>query len=160
MRQLFAANDSGAPVLRTRSYSLRRYRDGVYLAPARDWTPPAPHSIMPGQVIELSEVGRISLSAKNDSRAAAVSGPVELVIDFRRGGERCHPAGRSHSVSLKPWPQESGVPPWWRDRIPLLVNAGQIVCIGDVWECISASQEPGDRGWKLQWERNSIAGSD
>jgi tRNA(Ile)-lysidine synthase len=161
VRQLFAAADDAAPMLTTRTFTLRRYRDGVFLAPAKEWVPPASQVIAPGQWIEIAGVGRTGLdaggSADNGNTVAAAG---ELVIDFRRGGERCRPVGRPHSVSLKQWLQESGVPPWWRDRIPLLKKAGQIVCIGDLWECTDALKEPGDPGWKLQWERNSTPGSD
>lgn len=161
VRQLFAAADNAAPVLTTRIFTLRRYRDGVFLAPAKDCVAPDPQSMLPDQWLEIAGVGRVGLTAECDAdndNATAVAG--ELMIDFRRGGERCRPEGRAHSVSLKQWLQESGIPPWWRDRIPLLKRGDQIVSIGGLWECSDSLTEPGNRGWKLHWERNSVASSD
>ena len=161
VRQLFTAGDDAAPVLNTRVFALRRYRDGVFLAPAKNRVLPDSQIIVPGESIEIAGVGRVGLAAVDDAGNEHVGAETgELVVDFRRGGERCHPVGRPHSVSLKQWLQESGVPPWWRDRIPLLKKDGQIVCIGDLWACADALKEPGDPGWKLHWERNSITSSD
>ena len=56
----------------------------------------------------------------------------------RRGGERITLPGRSHSHVLKHVLQELGVPPWRRDRLPLLFGAGgDLLAAGDV--AISAS---------------------
>jgi len=161
VRQLFAAGDEAAPELTTRIFTLRRYRDGVFLTPAKDWVAPDSQSIAPGQWVEIAGVGGVGLVAGDDAgNDNAIASAGELMIDFRRGGERCHPVGRAHSVSLKQWLQESGIPPWWRDRIPLLKRGGQIVSIGGLWECSDALAEPANPGWKLHWERISVAGSD
>ena len=160
VRQLLAANGDTAPVLTTRAFSLRRYRDGVFLAPATAWTIPDAQAITLHQPVEIAGVGRIAVATEGDVGDENQINTSELVLDFRRGGERCRPGGQSHSVSLKQLLQERGVPPWWRDRIPLLKRQGQVVCIGGMWGCIDALKEPGEPGLKLQWDRNSISGSD
>jgi tRNA(Ile)-lysidine synthase len=43
-----------------------------------------------------------------------------LRVRFRRGGERIRLPGRGHSHSLKKLLQERGVPPWLRERLPLV----------------------------------------
>jgi tRNA(Ile)-lysidine synthase len=52
-------------------------------------------------------------------RLAALTG-ASLTVRFRRGGERFQPAGRRYSQELKKLLQEAGIPPWERDRRPLL----------------------------------------
>ncbi len=45
---------------------------------------------------------------------------VRVTVRLRRGGERCQPLGRSGSHPLKKLMQEWNIPPWHRDRIPLI----------------------------------------
>jgi tRNA(Ile)-lysidine synthase len=50
-------------------------------------------------------------------------------IRFRQGGERCYLKNRTHSHSLKKLFQQWQVPPWQRDRIPLLYSNNQLKAI-------------------------------
>jgi tRNA(Ile)-lysidine synthase len=43
-----------------------------------------------------------------------------VTVRFRQGGEKCRLPGRAHRHELKKLWQEWGVPPWQRDRIPLI----------------------------------------
>lgn len=72
-------------------------------------------------------------------------------LQLRRGGERCRPASRQHSQTLKKLFQEYAVPPWWRDRVPLLFSGGQLAAVGDYWVCAGFEAAPGAPGWQLQW---------
>lgn len=56
-----------------------------------------------------------------------------LTVRFRQGGERCQPAGRSNSQTLKKLLQEYDVKPWLRDRIPLIYCGDMMVAVGDLW---------------------------
>ena len=56
-----------------------------------------------------------------------------LTLSYRQGGERCKPAGRRHSSSLKKLFLEYGVEPWWRDRTPLLYVDKTLVAVADYW---------------------------
>ncbi len=79
--------------------------------------------------------------------------PAEGVqVQARRGGERCHPAGRAHSQTLKKLLQEAGVAPWLRPQLPIITTLeGEMIAVADLWCC---------RGWecgsgpgvRLRWE--------
>ncbi|HED35577.1 MAG TPA: tRNA lysidine(34) synthetase TilS [Gammaproteobacteria bacterium] len=56
-----------------------------------------------------------------------------LSIRFRQGGERIQPAGRGGHHHLKTLFQEAGVPPWQRDRIPLLYVGDQLAAVVGYW---------------------------
>jgi tRNA(Ile)-lysidine synthase len=71
----------------------------------------------------------------------------------RRGGERCQPDGRRHSQSLKKLLQEAGLPPWWRDRLPLLWCGDELAAVADLWICEGYAAAPGEAGWLLHWRR-------
>lgn len=65
------------------------------------------------------------------SQAAAFDEPV--VVHPRRGGERIVLPGRQHSHALKNVLQDLGVPPWRRERLPLLSSAdGDLLAAADV----------------------------
>ena len=54
-------------------------------------------------------------------------------VHARQGGERIVLPGRSHSHALKHVLQDLGIPPWTRERLPLLSNAdGRLLAAGDL----------------------------
>ena len=56
-----------------------------------------------------------------------------LRVHGRQGGERITQPGRAHSHALKHVLQDFGVPPWVRERLPLLSDAaGTVMAAGDL----------------------------
>lgn len=58
-----------------------------------------------------------------------------LTIRFRQGGERIKPQGHQHHTALKNLLPQWNIPPWQRDRIPLLFKQDQLVAV--VGYCVS-----------------------
>lgn len=54
-----------------------------------------------------------------------------LRVHARQGGERIHLPGRSHSHALKHVLQDIGMPPWQRQRLPLLSADNTLLAAGD-----------------------------
>ena len=52
-----------------------------------------------------------------------------LTVRFRRGGETILPTGRNKSIPLKQIFQQLAVPPWLRDRIPLLYLGDDLIIV-------------------------------
>ncbi len=75
----------------------------------------------------------------------------EVELRWRIGGERCHPAGRTHSQTLKKLLQEQGLEPWWREQLPLIYVDGQLAAVGDLWICAGFVASPGEPGYRLHW---------
>jgi tRNA(Ile)-lysidine synthase len=126
----------------------RRYRDDLYLmtAPpphdaARVWPWPAGQASM-----ELPALG-LRLDAATLKAGGldleAVAEPVSL--RFRRGGERLR-LRVGGSRALKTLLQEWGVPPWVRDRLPLVYVGEQLraVLLPDGRGSVEVVAEPGD----------------
>ena len=74
-----------------------------------------------------------------------------ISIKGRIGGERCKPEGRSKSQKLKKLFQEYGVPPWVRDRIPLVYVGDQLAAVSDLWVCEEFVAKKDERGIVLSW---------
>jgi len=156
LRQLRSAGEDGAPQLCTADWTLCRFRDAVYLQPSFTAAPPgSPLDIAPGERHRVPGVGSLALVA--DSAGAGVATGAPLRIDWRRGGERCRVRGRDGSASLKKLLQELAVPPWWRDRVPLLYRGADLLAIGDLLVCDDAPEaraEAADQArYALLWDR-------
>lgn len=99
-----------------------------------------------GHACHIEGLGQ--LSAQAGGRFAPQG---ELTVRFRRGGERCRLAGHGHSKSLKKLLQEWGIPPWQRDRLPLIYCGDEIAAIADMAICEGYQLSDGEAGIQLQW---------
>lgn len=147
LRQLRSAADHATPRLQRRDWCLQRYAGGVYLLP-RPWpfVPFPSRAVRDGDVITLHGVGHIRILAPPGAES-------DLRLDCRRGGEKLRLPGATHHRSLKTLLQEAGVPPWWRERLPLLFSGQQLLAVGDLWQARQARA-------RLVWERPFSGHSD
>ena len=158
-RQLGGVTAQSRPLLQCRAYALQRYRDALYLLPdcgAGDWAEPL--SMRPGEILQLPGPGGRFWLAPAPADGLRLAPGERLEVAWRSGGERCRPRGRPGSAGLKKLLQERDVPPWWRDRVPLLYLDGELLAVGDLWLCESsrwvAAPAPGESIWQPHWERN------
>jgi len=56
-----------------------------------------------------------------------------ISVRFRQGGEKIKPAGRNGSHDLKSLFQEASVPPWQRDKIPLVFLGDELIAVVGYW---------------------------
>lgn len=161
LRQLQAGG--GTPELAWSGQRLRRFGGGVYLLPVGEAVNGAQgNRLAPAVPLDLSGFGTLELIPA-DREAGIALGPGEfLTVRNRSGGERCQPLGRAHSQRLKKLLQEAGVPPWWRDRLPLLYWNDELVAVADLWLCASPRtvNEGGAGTWRPLWRRNIPASAD
>jgi tRNA(Ile)-lysidine synthase len=163
LRQLRVAAVDGGPRLDCGEYALRRFRDAVYLEPV-DVTPVVGDlHLLPGERRAVPGVGTVGVLQGANGTLALLPGE-QLTVRWRQGGERCRLPGRAGSRSLKTLLQEWQVPPWWRDRVPLLYLGDELLAVGDLAQCESsrwrAAPQPGESLWYLYWERPLRARSD
>ncbi len=164
LRQLREATVAANPRLVCGSFSLQRFRDRVYLLPEFAAMAPAqPLNLTPGEGRTVPGVGTFNLSPAATEGVWLAPGE-RLTLHWRQGGVRCHLPGRVGSRDLKAVMQECGIPPWWRDRIPLLYVGDELLAVGDVVRCESSRWRSGEledgQLWNLSWQRHVGAGSD
>ena len=114
---------------------IRRYRDRIYLMqplPVHDCNQQYQWKI--GQPLYIASLD-LTLQPTDLSRYDVMlpEHVRELDVRFRCGGERFRPPGAEHHKSLKKMFQEAGVPPWKRDRVPLLYYKDQLVSVLGYW---------------------------
>ncbi|WP_455208965.1 tRNA lysidine(34) synthetase TilS [Kaarinaea lacus] len=150
---LHAAPDA-SPKVSWGGCEVRRYRDQLYIMstlPVVDADETMTWNIANPVVIQ----GIGELTAR-----PAVGGGIgkkyvncnQLTIRFRQGGESIQPVGRSQHHALKKLYQELGIPPWVRERTPLIYIDDQLAAVGDLFISQQFSADTGEDGYIFQWE--------
>lgn len=138
LSDVVAAAADREPCVRWPGAELRRYRDLMYaLAPlaTHDSAAALPWD-MQGALALPGGLGTLhALPAMGTGLKAALCRDPAITVRFRRGGEYCRPAGRGHTHELRKLFQEAGIPPWQRERIPLLYVGPDLAAVGDLWVC-------------------------
>tara|TARA_Y100001970_G_scaffold183889_1_gene223631 strand:+ start:773 stop:2101 length:1329 start_codon:yes stop_codon:yes gene_type:complete len=78
----------------------------------------------------------------------------KIYVKGRTGGERCKPFGRNKSQKLKKLFQEYEIPPWQRDRLPLIYIGPKLAAVGDLWVCEEFHTKPNKQGISINWTDN------
>ncbi|HEY4143938.1 tRNA lysidine(34) synthetase TilS [Pinirhizobacter sp.] len=66
-------------------------------------------------------------------QASAGADLPELTVRLRLGGERIRPVGEAHTRELRDLFQRDAVPPWRRQRLPLLFLGAELVAVPGLW---------------------------
>jgi tRNA(Ile)-lysidine synthase len=102
---------------------IRRYRDDLYLMSLLSLHDASQKIPWDGCAsLEIPGIG-ILLPVVNEPC-------LNMTVRFRQGGEICQLPGRQKHHRLKKIFQERGIPPWQRDRIPLIFVGEKLVRIG------------------------------
>ncbi|HEX5353359.1 MAG TPA: tRNA lysidine(34) synthetase TilS [Rhodanobacteraceae bacterium] len=73
-------------------------------------------------------------TADRDLPSAGVAGfDPPLTVRFRRGGEKIKPADDPHTRELRDLFQRARIPPWVRERCPLLFAGEELIAVADLW---------------------------
>lgn len=151
--EVIPARPDAEPLVAWPGAELRRYRDALWLTPPlppaepdwlADWDGTAPLALPAGlgQLRTVPGPGGIDPLRWRDGRKT---------VAFRREGLACTPAGRQGSRPLKKLFQELDVPPWLRERVPLLFIDGELAAVADYVVC--APFAAADQGLQPAWER-------
>lgn len=143
--EVLGADPDAQPSLAWAAHDLVRYDDRIWLLPP---LPPVPehwrqrwqsHSLeLPGQA------GRLQ-------RTSDAMHPLE--VRFVIAGERVRFASAARTQRLKHVFQRARVPPWMRVRTPVVVQAGEVIQVGD-WP-VDASAA-GMSGEEIRWVRGPL----
>lgn len=151
--QLATAGVERAPQVAWPGGGFRRYRDELRLSPDLPAHDAAARLSWDGATSLLlpAGLGVLRLAPGGPLRRGVLKGGVE--VRFRAAGLRCAPAGRKGHHALKQLFQEAGVPPWLRERIPLIFCGGQLAAIADRWVCAEFAASGRETGLRVSWER-------
>jgi tRNA(Ile)-lysidine synthase len=120
-KTFFASRPDAMPILNWGEFAIRRYQDFLYaLIKEPNFNREMIFSWNLKKPLEIAGVGTIIAETKKDFS-------ILVQISFREGGERI--VFKDHSSSLKKKFQEWQIPPWKRERIPLIYSQGKIIAV-------------------------------
>jgi len=146
LEEVVAARPDAEPCIRWSGVEVRRFRDHL-------------HAMAPLVTVDAGWSDRWDLSGELSlpgsagvlvATGAALAEPVE--VGFRLGGERLRPDGTAHSRELKTLFQEAGVPPWRRERMPLIRRSDHLLAVADLWMSGEFSEELRESGAGYKWK--------
>lgn len=151
--ELLDAAQDACPLLAWPGAELRRYRELLFAMrpltqPCRDWQ--ADWTL--DETLQLP-AGCGELSAE-PGRGFALRTPLpeeKVTVRLAADGERLRLPGRAHGTPLKNLFQQAGVPPWVRQRLPLVCFDGKVAAVADRWVCQGFSSTASGSGWRLRW---------
>ncbi len=157
--ELLPAAEDATPLVSWPGVEVRRYRDGVWFMPpllplsdepiAIQWngveTPDWPAGLGALRVVRVHGRG----VSPQKLRAGAT-------LQLRRGGELLVLPGRYGHHELKKLYQEAGVPPWERERCPLLYIDGELAQVAGRWTAEKFAAAEDEEGILLQWSLFAI----
>jgi len=155
LTDIFAARVDSSPCVRWPGVEIRRYRDQLYAMPDmilvdrdinHDWDMTTALSIEGVGVLQARP-------AQGQGLSASLLGSRQLNVRFRQGGERIQLSGRGHHHELKKLFQDAGIPPWIRDRTPILYQGDSIIAVPGLGESASAQASSDEQGLALEWDR-------
>nr|VFK40435.1 MAG: tRNA(Ile)-lysidine synthase [Candidatus Kentron sp. TC] len=152
LHDVIGAASDREPLVCWEGVEVRRYRDDL-------------HAMIPLPISDSTRVIRWSLAEPlllphGGLEARRVLGAGLRAVDcpggrvevrFRQGGERCRTAARGRTHRLKKLFQENGVPPWERNRIPLIFSGGELAAVVGLWVCHPFEARRGEPGWIFRW---------
>lgn len=143
------AAEDATPLVLWGNTEIRRYQDTLYVLEAL-----SSHEIhhvyawdgeLPFLIDALNVEIRLEQSLGRGLQQDAVTRG--MTIRFRQGGEQMRPRGRRHTHSLKKLMQEAGIPPWQRNRIPLIYIDHELACVCGYWVAEAFSVDEDQQGW-------------
>ncbi len=140
LNDVLRARIDALPCVRWAGCEIRRYRDEVYALlplsahdpkPVRVWTDLQQPLALPAlqQALDPQVLG--------DLLPLLQASALPVTVRFRQGGERIQRQG-GYTLELKQVLQAAGIPPWQRDRIPLVYWGERLVVVVGVLQLTPA----------------------
>ena len=155
--EIFTAREDRNPMVEWPGVELRRYRNRLFLIPELQALDSGINLEWDGgsSLVLPAGLGSISVESADLGISKEIWEKGEITVCFRAGGERCRPIGRDGSKNLKNLFQEKGIPPWERERTPLVKIDGKLAAVGDIWICDGFSSCDSERAIRLLWDKTT-----
>jgi tRNA(Ile)-lysidine synthase len=158
---LHASADANIKIILSESHILRRFQGSAYLVKnvqeADDLYQRSAFSLpwQGEQIIILPDQSRLFFSEKVGVGIAMQHvEKSQLIIRYRQGGETLKPDEKRPSRSLKSLFQSSNIPPWQRERLPLLFIYTDLAMLPNLAVDVRFKAAPDALGLAVHWQDN------
>jgi tRNA(Ile)-lysidine synthase len=129
--------------------ALCAWRDVVWLEPEVDAQPM--EQVWRGESQLDWAGGKLLFAPGRGPEALRLDSDGSVRVAPRKGGERLRPYVHGPSRAFKQLAQEAGIPPWRREHLPCLWQAGELIWVAELgvdaaWCCVE-----GEPGWRVEW---------
>ncbi|HXC37507.1 MAG TPA: tRNA lysidine(34) synthetase TilS [Burkholderiales bacterium] len=162
LRQLLEARGDARVDVQVQGWAFRRYRGVLRVARVSDVQDATdaqgeglPQSWSGQTVVPFPGLGGVLRFKPEEGRGLSVERLRSAPVTLRRrsGGERLRLAPGRPQRTLKNLFQEGGVPPWERERLPLVYCGDALVAVPGIGEACEWRAARGERGLIVTWER-------
>lgn len=148
--ELIPAGEDAEPLVHWPGAEIRRYRERLFAMsplgtldndlPTIPWTGKLPTGLgsLQAQRVQTKGISEAFLQR-------------EVTIGWRQGGERLAPPGRGGRHSLKKLYQEAAIPPWERQRRPLIFIDGELAQVAGLWTDSRFACGENEQGIQFEW---------
>lgn len=154
LRQALGARQDARVVVELGDFTLRRHAGRLHVVRSGG-APPAHYEKRWRGEREMALPELDGVLTMEPARGAGISlarlGKRPVTIRVRRGGERLQPDGRRPRRSLKNLLQEARLPPWQRERLPLLYCGEQLVWAAGIGVESAYQAQGGESALRPAW---------
>jgi tRNA(Ile)-lysidine synthase len=148
------AADDRNPIVHWPEGEIRRYRDALFLLPTlAGFKLPESQTWGDGERVTLAgDNGRLQLLENHQPGISErLWASQNVTIRYRLGGEGLQLKGRAGTHELKKLFQEVGIPPWIRERTPLIFIGSHLAAVAGFWIAAEFSAKPDERQLSIEW---------
>src|SRR5882762_6018063 len=155
LRQLSETRPDARIGLAVPGWTFLRYRERLYLRHASETIGRNLCEVWEGaNALPMFSLGGVLKFKPEEGRGLSLAKlrAGRVTVRLRQGGERLRLDARRPRRTLKNLFQERGVPPWRRDRLPLVYCGDELVSAPGIGDACEFRAEPGEAGLIVTWE--------
>jgi tRNA(Ile)-lysidine synthase len=156
LRQVLTAKkDAELKIELSKNHEIRRYKDEIYIVQKNQHEQKKYEIIWDGESkINLPNGSKLNFKkVKGRGIALEKIKGKKLIIANRKGGESFKPDSKRPTKKLKQLLQESDLPPWEREEIPLIFVGNDLVFLPHFGIDMKWQTKPKEDGLKITWVR-------
>ena len=155
LRQLSESRPDARIGLAVPGWTFLRYRERLYLRHASETIGRNLCEVWDGaNALPMLSLGGVLKFKPEEGRGLSLAKlrAGRVTVRLRQGGERLRLDARRPRRTLKNLFQERGVPPWRRDRLPLVYCGDELVSVPGIGDACEFRTAPGEAGLIVTWE--------
>ena len=155
LRQLSESRPDARIGLAVPGWTFLRYRERLYLRHALETIGRNLCEVWDGaNALPMLSLGGVLKFKPEEGRGLSLAKlrAGRVTVRLRQGGERLRLDARRPRRTLKNLFQERGVPPWRRDRLPLVYCGDELVSVPGIGDACEFRTAPGEAGLIVTWE--------
>lgn len=157
MSDLVDARHDSNGIVNVRDYEFRRYKDSLCLLMPHVETEPFRHVWdSPFDDLTINETGLTLSRALCERQGILMPESGSITVKSRAGGELIKLGEPAYHKAVKKVLQESSVPPWQRDTIPLLYIDGRLAAIWNIAVAVDFQQDSSSASDKAAESKSAI----